>query len=203
MARRNRRIKRRRSGPGRGNEGTVPRGLSVPLVTVCRTTAPASILKIGTDVGTARFFSLNALPGFTDFTSLFQYYKISWVEAQYNLITPNISGTVPFPRLYTALELQSFSTPTSVDVVTAYTSCEQYQFGTSKTTFTRRFSPRCLLTAAGINNAVLSDGWLSTANAGITYWGLAEFLSPYNTVSNPNTVVEYNVRYCIQLKGAK
>ena len=181
----------------------VPRGLSMSLVTVCRTTSPASILKIGTDVGTARYFSLNALPGFADFTSLFQYYRIKWVEAQYNLITPNISGNTPFPRLYTAIEQQSFPTPTTVDIVTAYTSCEQYQFGTSKTTFCRRLSPRVLLTAAGTSNAVLSEGWLSTANSGITYWGLAEFLSPYNTVSNPNTVVEYNVRYCIQLKGAK
>jgi len=174
-----------------------------PIFHVARTTTPATIFKIANDVGAARQFTLNALPTFSDFVNVFQYYRIDAVEVQYNLITPNVSGTQPFPRLYTAIDYQVFGTPATVDVLTSYTNLEQYQFGTSKTTYVRKFKPKMGLTAGGANNALLMSGWVSLGTPGVSHWGLAEFLAPYNTTVNNNFTVEFTVRYFLSFKGGR
>lgn len=172
-------------------------------MTFTRTTAPAAITKVNVDVGSARTFTLSAIPGVADITSFFMFYRIDSVVVQYNLITPNISGSTPFPRIYTAVDPGSATTPTTLDTVTAYSNVQQYQLGTSRVTFTRQLKPTPLVSSSSQIGITPTNPWINTSSTGIIHYGLLEWLAPYNTVSNTSTVVEYSVKYTFTCKGAK
>ncbi len=186
----------------RGDTTHLPRAV-YPLMRFSRTTTPAAIVKVNVDVGSARIFRLSDVPGNSDITSFFQFYRIDSVDVHYNFITPNISGSTPFPRIYTALDNGTGTTPTSFDTVTSYTSCKQYQLGTSRVQYTRRLSPVPLLTTAGNTGVVAMDPWINCNSPGVPHYGLLEWLAPYNTVSNNAMVVEYSVTYHFSCKGAR
>lgn len=168
-----------------------------------RTTAPAAIAKVNVDVGAARTFTLNQVPGVSDITSFFQFYRIDSVDITYYFTTPNISGNVPFPRIITAFSPETGSTPTSIDAVTSYSSCRQFQLGTSRVTYTRTIKPRPLVSSNSQTGVVVNDAWCNTNSGNIPHYGLLEWLQPYNTVINTNMSVDYSVRYNFTCKGAR
>lgn len=79
-------------------------------------------------------FSLDQVPNYTEFTNLFDSYKIDKivmrfmpVHAQNISMTQNQSGataTISHPRVYTVLDYDDDSVPTSVGELTQYSGCK-------------------------------------------------------------------------------
>lgn len=138
---------------------------------------------------TAALFGLSfiatQLPQWTTFASLYDMYRINYLEFTFRPIyTPaalnNASSvTEPYesPVIYTCIDKNDAANPLSVDAVREYQTCDEHN---DRTTFTRRFKP-------GVNSGV-SNGSVVAAGASV--------LSPWlNTVAN--NIVHYGLKLAV------
>lgn len=175
-----------------------------PQVLLRRTTTPVAVAKVNVDAGRGLTFNIGAVPGVSDFSSMWKYYKILSVKLTYELRTPNISGNIPFPRVWHAFDNGDSSTPLTVDVITAYHDSKHFQFGTSRVTFSRTFKPEPLITVGG-QTGLLAEGsrWINTNSQTIPHYAVREWIENYNTISTPNTLIDFIVEYTIAVKGVR
>ena len=72
-------------------------------------------------------FKMDDVPGLSDFTSLFDYYKITGVALRFTtLLDPNsqAAGNSYFPKLYHAIDLDDDSAPLSSDDLRQRANCK-------------------------------------------------------------------------------
>jgi hypothetical protein len=159
---------------------TIPRVPDVPMVdfkrnkvhTFVRHTAPFTIsVDPTTDTQFAYGFTLAGLPDSTDFTNLFDQYRIGTVRV--NFTAADTFGVVSVPTLiYTAIDYDDNNVAT-VSALTEYDSFMQATLGFS---FYRTLQPRPAV--AMYSGAFTSFGspspliWLDVASPSILYYGL-------------------------------
>ena len=135
-------------------------------------------------------FSLNDLPNSTEFTSLFDMYKINAIKISFiPQMTENISLTTannPYSntRFFSAIDYNDGSTPTSIDDLRQYSTCK---FTPILKTHTRMiYKPKIL-----DSSSYSVSPWMSTASPSSNYFGLKVGIEP--TQSTVITSFEYKV----------
>lgn len=134
-------------------------------------------------------FTLNQLPNFTEFTNLYDQYKITGVKIK---LTPALSEGINSPLFNTTSSL-GFSPVNSVvdyDDFTALTSESQaMEYGSLKQTapfksHVRYIKPKCLqqIYISSIDNAnrPISNQWISTADPDVPHLGIKYWISAPN-----------------------
>lgn len=125
-------------------------------------------------------FSLQDIPGYTDFSGLFDYYKISgirfkampYLQTDSNSVgTTNNAGNVP---VFYAVDTNDGSVPVSVNSVLEY---QDHKIGSTFKGFTIYFKPK-------FSDATQAQrgGWVSTNNVTLDWYGLKVAIPP--TVSS-------------------
>lgn len=135
-------------------------------------------------------FSLNDLPNYTEFTNLFDMYKINAIKITFSpQMTENISlGSVNNPyasaRFFSCIDYNDATSPTSVDEV------RQYQSARWTPILKRhvRYIPKPKILDSG--SFTLSP-WISTASASNNYFGIKYAIE--NMSSTSTTSMEYTI----------
>ncbi len=130
----------------------------------------ANIATTASDTSGSYVFSLSSLPGYTDFTSLFDQYRIVQVTVCFSPINQTAVGA----PIITAIDYDDNNTPVSAD--------DLRQYDTSRTCvatryFERTLSPRAAIAAysGSAFTAYASSPenlWIDMASPGIPYYGL-------------------------------
>lgn len=131
--------------------------------------------------GTAAY-TLNGTQNPSEFTALFDRYKIKAVKTEFVFQGPlasAVSVTTPHPTVYTLIDYNDATTPTSVQGILEYGKTRMHVLGPNRTSCSVYFRPKLLVGAidastgnlAGMYNPS-SEPWISTANTYAQHYGL-------------------------------
>lgn len=158
-----------------------------------------------------------AIPNYTEFTNLFDEWKIDYVKIKI-MFTNNISNAInnpnpqysmpPLPTLQLAVDTDDDVPPTSSNDLLQYQNLRTRCFDTNGPEYIQ-FKPKAqLATEAGnilaTGYASNYGGWLNTSSAGTDYMGLKMFLDLGGTTTNAHfgDFVFY-VTYGLKFRGVK
>jgi hypothetical protein len=185
----------------------VPRSLSCNFV---RTYGYGVLGKSGTaDIGYGFAFRLSDTPSFGELTNLFDAYKITLVEAIWELTSTsaNVSGnTVAFPTVLAYPDYDDATAPTTLAAVEQVQRMERLQFSSTRNQLKRSIVPRVLspvvVTGGTTNNAAHKPNqWLDCSWSAVEHYGLKFWVKNYST-SFDNTI-QLSFRYHITCRDAR
>lgn len=145
-------------------------------------------------------FSLASLPDPTEFTNLFDTYRISKVKLDFYPLFIDTSATVPYPPMITAIDYDD-------SVATAYAVLQEYDTSVVSQTgtyFQRVLTPRVALAAYGGAFTQFAQAkaeqWLDCASPGVTHYGL-KYALPITGAANGVWLVE--ATYMLQFRESR
>lgn len=164
------------------------------------TTSVEYINNPATDQSYRFYFTLNAVTGYTDFTALYDQYKIRAVKVSFipmaNITTANESGFASL--IYSTYDFNyALGTPTR-DQIREYQYCKWSPYGKiHKRYFFPRVEDSYNTTKVGPQN------WLSTANANIQYNGLMVNVANVPSIATDEPIYKVEVKYYLSFKNTK
>jgi len=146
-----------------------------------------------TDLLGALNFTLSALPSSTDFTSLFDQYRIAQVSIKFFPVAGVGTGSNP---LVTVIDYDDSNTPSSVSDLYQYDSLQMNQPGT---VFTRTLVPKtstAVYSGAFTSFASAPNSlWIDVASPNVQYYGLKYGITAVTgATANWSTLIEYIVQ---------
>jgi len=197
---------KRASNPSNGDKADLLHGLGQSLKphTFVRTQTFA-IAKAAADNGYAYQFFLAGLPDSTDFTNLYDQYRILKVHVRLVLNTPNISTA--YPRITSVVDYDDSAAPTVETELLQYPNAKVCQFGPSTVQHEFEFVPRAataMFQGVTTGYALAKAGqWLDGGYPAISHYGVKFFITNYNSTSTPNTTITMYASYQVQMKNAR
>lgn len=148
------------------------------FVTTRTVTSQANLISsVSAGVGIAWGFGLSDLPGYTEFTGLFDQYRIKEVELkivpEYTDYTPN-SNVGGSAFIYTSVDFDNATTPTLASIAESET-CTLHK---SNQPITIKIQPRTDFTLSGQTNAAMAPAgqWIDCASPAVTHYGVKAFI---------------------------
>lgn len=121
----------------------------------------------------ASSFNLTQVPGYTDFTNLYDFYKLKAVKISFipwgNIFNGD-SGTEYFLRMYTVIDYNDVTIPSSISELQQYKSCK---WSPNNKIHKRYFKPKTIIDS--YNELALTldkQPWVPTSNTGNSYYGI-------------------------------
>lgn len=148
-----------------------------------RTIAPAAVVATSVDAGRSYSYTLGSLPGATEFTQLFDLYRITSFEITFSA---NSIGTNQFfPVLHMLADYDSFVTPATFDAVLQRPH-KRVALTAAFPTFTFKLKPRVLAvvqTSSGVSSSALAPAsqWMDCNDSTVVYGGLIGWIENFNT----------------------
>jgi hypothetical protein len=145
--------------------------------------------KAAVDQGYSTVFQLNQLPGFNEFTNLFDQYCIKKLEITFemDIADGGLNALTRWPRIIIAPDYNNQAAPSFETEVAAIEQSKQYQFSTSERRFTVVIKPMVASTLfrSGVTSAyeMKPSGWLDSAISDVPHYGIRYWVSNYNTAS--------------------
>lgn len=147
-------------------------------------------------------FSLSDLPNSTEFTSLYDMYKINCVKISFiPQQTQSISiGSINNPnasaRFFSAIDYNDGSAPTSLDDLRQYQSCKMTPIlRTHKRVI---FKPKIL-----DSNGFSISPWMTTASPSANYFGLKVAVEPMESTTTTTMVYTIEAKLYMSFKQVK
>lgn len=147
-------------------------------------------------------FSLSDLPNSTEFTSLYDMYKINCVKISFiPQQTQSISiGSINNPnasaRFFSAIDYNDGSAPTSLDDLRQYQSCKMTPIlRTHKRVI---FKPKIL-----DSNGFSISPWMSTASPSANYFGLKVAVEPMDSTTTTTMIYTVEAKLYMSFKQVK
>lgn len=144
-------------------------------------------------------FSLNDLPSFGEFVSLYDMYKIKAVKVSFyptmtqNVSTGAVNNVYASARFFSAIDYNDGSAPTTVDEVRQYSNCKYSSQVRPHVRFIR--NPKI-----AISNTYSFSPWLSTAVSTENYFGLKVAAEATGATSNTYSI---EATYYLAFKNVK
>lgn len=162
----------------------------------------AAPITLGAGVAISSVFSpsLSNLPNYTDFTALFDMYRITGIKISIipNLNINNVAANQRF-NVFSAIDYNDLSTIT-VAQAESYQNCKQT---ISTKTHSRYFKPKIAITQADVSGtsfvASYPSPWISTANTNIAH-GFLKVVSDVNPTAS-SLYFTVNVELYVQFKN--
>jgi hypothetical protein len=143
-------------------------------------------------------FSFNDIPGYTEFTTLFDFYKITGIRIRVMPFTQNGSESTNNafnsfnPPMYFAVDTSDGSSLPTADSILEY---DTLKIGWLWKGMDFYFKPK-FSDATGAQRA----GWVATTNSAVDWYGLKVFIPPTGGSSAKATIL---VTYYVQCKNVK
>jgi hypothetical protein len=132
---------------------------------------------------TAYSFTLGALPDSTEFTALFDQYRIMQVRMEFTPLFVDTSATVPYPPIYTVIDYDDSNTITGLQA----NEYDSVMFSPTGTYFERTFNPRIAVAAySGAFTSFMqpkAGTWVDCASPGVIHYGLKTVLPVANAAN--------------------
>lgn len=121
-------------------------------------------------------FSLDQVPGYAEYTAMFDFYKIKAVKIQFVPASDITLGTsVPsyetrnFDRIFTAIDYNDAGVVTSVDTIRQYKNCK---WSSRNIIHTRYFKPRIVVDQGSTDIEYRAQPWVSSTNYDQDYYSI-------------------------------
>ncbi len=176
-----------------------------PVQKVVRHTTAQAAIGV-TDAGAALTFGPSAITGWTDYSTVYDLYRIKRVTVRFVLpraAAPATTGDV-FPTLLTAVDFNDSTAPASAVELLRYYNVRVDQFHEGRREYSVTLTPRLQFTTGGGANTVAAGdaAWARTSYNDV-WFGLKYWLRYYNTTSFNNTLVDVYVKYEVEFKQSK
>lgn len=161
-----------------------------------------------TDQGYATIFALSFIPNSSDFTNLFDQFRIDKVEFTFEMDIADgvLNSTTKWPRVVVAPDFNNQSAPLSENDILQYEQSKQYQFSTSDRRFSVTLRPMVAATMfrTGVTSAyaMQPSGWLDIATSDVPHYGLRYWVNNHNTTSFGSSRIRTYTRYWLSFKNA-
>jgi hypothetical protein len=150
-------------------------------------------------------FSLDQLPGYTDFTALFDQYRIRHVRLQCSTLAApfgQATTATSFPTVYTVIDYDDAATPTSVAQLQQY---DTLMVAPNAQSFERHIAPRPALAAysGSVFTAFASSSnliWIDSNNVTVPYYGFKWATDAVTTVSGTYLLLSVNVTFSLECR---
>lgn len=149
-------------------------------------------------------FRLSAVTGYTDFTNLYDMYKIRAVKVSFipimNVTTATQSGFASL--IYSTYDFNGDTStlPPSRDKIREYQYCKWSPYGKIHK---RYFFPRILDDQQTSSTKVGPQNWISTANPDVPYHGLFVSITNVPSIADFEKIYKVEVKYYLSFKNTK
>jgi len=123
----------------------------------------------------AVYFTVASIDQITSFTSLFDQYRIDWIEATFRpAFTANplgVASSIYIPSLFTAVDFDDAVTPTSIAQLEDYANCTTSTYET----VVRRWKPHAAIAAyagAFTSYGNVESPWIDASSTAVQHYGL-------------------------------
>lgn len=175
------------------------------------TTLTATYNGVLTATGAAYSWTLSAIPSVSEFTSLYDQYRIRKIVMtfypRYNSHGSNdyTATFTQIPSWVSAIDLDDSTTPTSANELLQYPGAKLHPWNRP---FKRVIYPRSAM--AMYSGAFTSYGsapgkqWLDCASDGILYYGLKMYTTTYSSANNGDSPAwDVKIDYYVQFRGMR
>jgi hypothetical protein len=160
------------------------------------------IAKVALDAGLGRSYKLSDLQSYTEYTALFNEYRINKVTVIYLLATSLVSTA--YPRIAFCVDVNDGATPTLETDVLQYKKPKLIQMSQTLTRFEHTFVPRVAMatySGAFSSYATAPAGqWLDTDSPSVQHYGTKEYISNYNSTNYPNTDLRLYIKLDMEFR---
>lgn len=152
-------------------------------------------------------FSLNDLPGLTDYTSLFDYYKISGVKLRITTFLDANSqapGNSFFPKMYSCIDYDDANVPTDSDEMRQRTNCKIRWLAPNRSysVFLRpKYLKNVYISGVSSGYEIGKQQWLDLSNTNIPHYGFKYVIE--NLFPDLGQCVQIEATYYLSFKGAR
>lgn len=136
------------------------------------------------DQGYAWPFSLNQLPAASEFTTLFDKYRITSVELTFSLARERggSGNDLIWPAMFLFMDDDDAAIPTSKTSVLERMSVQRVSFAPTRQTISVKISPRWIQSRGGIStNIAPASTWLDMSTPAVQHYGVKAWIDYYNT----------------------
>ncbi len=169
----------------------------------CKRSLTFAITRPASDSGTTRTVNLNLFPGVSDFTSLFQEYRIREVACHWLLVN-GLNANNVFPTITVAPQHHTATvSPLTRDVVQQYHGSSVFQTAPSRNSYHRSFPVYGPLLSVLSGQQYVKAPWYRCEDATIPQIFAVEFLTRYNNTDTPNHTLELTVIAHLEFRGTK
>lgn len=149
-----------------------------------------SLPKAATDQGYALSFALDDLPSYTEFTALFDRYRVDQLDVIFLWEAGTGITTAQCPCLWIAADWDGVSASPPLSTVMQYPGVRMHAFSFQRPTFQYSLKrPGILQTlAGGSNGAVVRSPWLDVSAPSVEHYGVIGFVNQYNSTTSSGTL---------------
>lgn len=147
-------------------------------------------------------FSLNDLPNYTEFTALYDQYKINAVrftmlpQQTQSISIGSVNNPIANARVFSAIDYNDGSAPASVDELREYKTC--------KSTSILRPHKRYIYKPKYVDTTgTTRSGWVATSSPGLNYFGLKVACEPMLSSGTTNMSMRIECKYYLSFKNVK
>lgn len=152
-------------------------------------------------------FKLDDVPGLSDFTSLFDYYKITGVQLKFTTyLDPNsqAAGNAYYPKMYSTIDLDDDSAPLSSDDLRQRQSCKIRWLAPNRS-YNFFLRPRYLKNVyiSGVANGyeLGRNQWLDLSNTNVPHYGFKYVIENLNP--DLSQAVQVEACYYLAFRGVR
>jgi len=142
------------------------------------------------DQGFAFPFALNQLPNATEFTNLFDRYRINKIDLTFSwtLGDVRLTGAVLHPIMYVYQDEDDASIPVTKLEVFERQAMQRFTFNEAKNSLTVSFRPRWIQNRSGVSTNLAPVGtWIDMATPAVQHYGIKGWVDHMSS-SAPNTI---------------
>lgn len=160
-------------------------------------------------------WKLSDVPGYTEFTNLFDQYRINMVVVKFicrasstSVMESYNNSAIALPILHWVIDLDDEGTPANISELEQYGKKHTYMFDAGKRVATCKIRPRNtnkVYGAASADAAALAKPgiWLDTASATVPYYGLKYILDIPQTGTVYNMTFDVVTTFYLQFRQSR
>lgn len=193
----------KKRGQPKGNKGSpsvdhgVPRSIGTFKCT--RLHFSGNLSPVVTDYGYWLGASLSFVPNVTEFTNLFQEYRITWCNWEVTYIpasTERYSTVVWYAR-----DVNDTSGPATIDDASQMSGVKRFAFGPDKRTFKVGFKPMLPTSTAGGSEQLRASPWITTSVVNNTHRGIGLWFQYFNTTHSLGAQISLTAMMSLEFRG--
>jgi hypothetical protein len=146
-----------------------------------------TLLRTASDQGFAWPFALNQVPASTEFTTLFDKYRITSIDLTFSYWrTGHPPGTTDdvWPAMYLFMDDDDSAIPTTKSEVLERMSVQRVSFSPMRQTISVKITPRWVQSRAGTStNIAPLNSWIDMSTPGVQHYGVKAWVDYYNSSS--------------------
>jgi hypothetical protein len=139
-------------------------------------TLPKSAL----DQGYAWPFALNMVPGSTEFTNLFDKYRLTSIDLTFSYWREGNDSGLIWPAMYLFMDDDDAAIPTTKVSVQERMSVQRVSFSPTRQTISVKITPRWIQSRAGTStNIAPVNSWIDMSTPGVQHYGVKAWVDYY------------------------